>query len=800
MKTKFIILIGIFLIFQNSLLKAQEIFFDSKNIQIQDEGNMILSKKGIAKIPSENILIEGDKSIYDKKNSELVVIGNVKFFDNLNNVYIESEKAVYNEIENTLFSSGSTFVKVENEYELYSGDLLYNRNSMKITTISESSVFDNQDNIFIFENGFLFDTVEEIISSKKTNIIDNNKNSYLFELAKINLKTNEIAGKEVIINFTSSFFGDPNNDPQLKGKSTISNNNETIISKAVFSTCNITDKKCRGWELQSNEFKHNKIKKLFEYKNSWLKVFNQRILFIPYFSHPDPSVKRKSGFLTPFYKSSGNLGYSLNTPYFYAISNSKDLTFKPRIYFDNDYIFQAEYREAFKNSNLIADFSYNKNENTNAHLFAELDGVLDNKTNYELQIQKVLNGNYLKIHDIGEISPIVDNDNTLSSFLKLNKQIDDDTIFDVGVTLFEDTSLVGNNKYQYIFPDFNFSKNIKIDDSYNGAFQFSSSGFQKVFETNKYEALINNDFNFNSHDFVLEPGIVTNYDLLLKNYNTYSENSADYSKKNDHEIFGTVIVQSEFPLKKKLDNSTNFLKPIIQFRTSPTNGKDISSDDVRLDFDSLFSPNRIGRSDNVEKGSSMTVGLEFEKQDLSKEKIIGFNLGNILRDKKNEDLPESSKLDLKRSDIVGDFYYKFNDILKLNYNFSYDRDLDYSNYDEIGVKFGIKSFGADFDYINENRDFGDSEVVKIRTRYNFATDQVINFNTTKDLKDDFTQFYTFAYTYESDCLSANFEYNKKFFRDGSLEPDQSLFFIIKFKPFAEFRGSGDTFINKYLNE
>ena len=146
MKTKFIILIGIFLIFQNSLLKAQEIFFDSKNIQIQDEGNMILSKKGIAKIPSENILIEGDKSIYDKKNSELVVIGNVKFFDNLNNVYIESEKAVYNEIENTLFSSGSTFVKVENEYELYSGDLLYNRNSMKITTISESSVFDNQDN------------------------------------------------------------------------------------------------------------------------------------------------------------------------------------------------------------------------------------------------------------------------------------------------------------------------------------------------------------------------------------------------------------------------------------------------------------------------------------------------------------------------------------------------------------------------------------------------------------------------------------------------------------------------------
>ena len=801
MKTKYIFILGLFLlVFQNSMIKADEIFFESKNIKIENDGNLILSKNGIAKIPSQNILIEGDQSAYDKKISELIIIGNVKFFDDLNNVYIESEKAIYNKLDNTLFSSGTTFVKIENEYEIYSQDLLYNRDTMKISTVSDSSVFDNKDNIFIFEEGFLFDTVKEVISSKKTNVIDNNKNSYLFELAKVNLKTKEIAGKEVTINFINSFFGDPNNDPKLKGKSTISNDQETVISKAVFSTCNVTNKKCRGWELQSNQFKHNKVEKLFEYKNSWLKVFNQRVLFFPYFSHPDPSVKRKSGFLTPFYKSSGNLGYSLNTPYFYAISNSKDLTFKPRIYFDDDYILQAEYREAFEKSNFIADFSYNKNENTNSHLFAELDGSIDDETSYEIQFQKVMNGNYLKIHDIGEVSPIVDNDNSLSSFIKFNKNLEDNTNLDIGFTLFEDTSIVGNNKYQYVLPDFNFSKYIEIDESYNGNFQFLSNGFQKVFDTNKYEALINNDFNFNSYDYISSTGIVTNYNLLLKNYNTYSENSANYNNKSDHEIFGTMILKSELPLKKNLANGANFFKPIIQFRSSPTNGKDISSSSNRLEYDSIFSHNRIGRSDMVEKGNSMTVGLEFEKQNTGKEKIFGLNVGNILRDKKNDDLPEKSKLDLKRSDIVGNAFYKFNDILKLNYNFSYDRDMDYSNYDAVGLNFGIKKFGADFDFINENKDFGDNEVIKIRTRYNVAKDHVINFNTTKDLKDDFTQFYMLAYTYESDCLSANFEYNKKFFRDGSLLPDQSLFFVIRFKPFAEFRGSGNTFINKYLNE
>ena len=36
------------------------------------------------------------------------------------------------------------------------------------------------------------------------------------------------------------------------------------------------------------------------------------LLFSPYFSHPDPTVKRKSGFLTPTYATSASLGTSFN--------------------------------------------------------------------------------------------------------------------------------------------------------------------------------------------------------------------------------------------------------------------------------------------------------------------------------------------------------------------------------------------------------------------------------------------------------------------------------------------------------
>ena len=54
---------------------ADEILFESDNIKIQNEGNIIYAYKAIAKIPNQKIEIEGDKSIYDKKNSKLTIWG-----------------------------------------------------------------------------------------------------------------------------------------------------------------------------------------------------------------------------------------------------------------------------------------------------------------------------------------------------------------------------------------------------------------------------------------------------------------------------------------------------------------------------------------------------------------------------------------------------------------------------------------------------------------------------------------------------------------------------------------------------
>ena len=788
-------------------IKADVILFDSKSIEIENEGNIINSGKGIAKIPDQKLIIKSDRSVYNKLISQLLVKDNVQFVDDLNQIIINSKEAIYDEIDNTILSKGETFIKIEDKYEIFSGDVLYDRNSMRIISKLDTQIYDDLNNLYNFKDGFLFDKLEEVITSKTTNIIDNDNNSYLFDNVKINLKTKELIGKEVRVDFINNFFGDENNDPMLKGKSAISDNKETIIQKAVFSTCNTDNKSCRGWEIQTDEFKHNKIDKLFEYKNSWLKVFNQRIFFLPYFNHPDPSVKRKSGFLTPVYSSSDNLGRSINIPYFHVLDKNKDMTFNPRIYSENDnFILQSEYRQAFENSNLIADLSFNYNDkNTSTHSVVELNGNFDQNTSYALEFQNVSgNDNYLKIHDFKNIQDTNElmkkiNSSSLTSYFKIDKDIDKETNLTSTIRMYEDLTVTNtNDKYQYVFPDFSFNKEIDLENNYNGTLFYNTSGYQKLYSTNIYEAQLNNDFNFRSFDHI-NFGIVSNYNFLLKNYNTYADNSSVFDDNNDHHLFGTVLFNSELPLKKLSEDNTNFLRPKIQIKFSPTNGKNISSTGTRLSYDSLFSINRIGRSDMVEEGKSLTLGIEYEKLNLANEKLIGFNIGNILKDKKNSSMPSKSKLDQTRSDIVGNFVYNPNSLVKLEYDFSYDRDLDFSNYDAISAEFGENKFITSFDYITENHELGNSETIKNNTLINFTDEHSLQFETSKDLKSDFTEAINFNYGYNTDCLSISLNYNKKFFRDGNLVPDESLNFLIKFIPFAELRGSANTIFENKRN-
>ena len=315
-----------------------------------------------------NFEIKGNNSLIDQNNKTLEIDQNVILIDHLNEFEIYSEKIVYNKNNETVESLSKTEINYKDEFLIKSNDISYNKNKNVLYTKKKTLITDNFQNSFQL-SGLFFDIIEnKIFKAKKIELSDKENNSLFVENGFVNIKTNELVGSDFNLELNKNIFGNSENDPRLIGRYIITDKSNTIMKKSKFTTCKNIPGKCPSWQLSADEVIHKKEKRI-EYKNAWLEIYDVPVAYFPYFFHPDPTVERQSGFLFPQFINSSNLGFSTQLPYYKTIDHDKDLTISPRIYTNNNLFLQTEYRQIFKNSSLISDFSYNKKNKSNSHFF-----------------------------------------------------------------------------------------------------------------------------------------------------------------------------------------------------------------------------------------------------------------------------------------------------------------------------------------------------------------------------------------------------------------------------------------------
>ena len=761
---------------------GEDFKFEAAEIKILDKGNIVQSSGGVKIISNDNLEIIADKSIYDKDKSILKLEGNISVNDTQNNVKIFTNKINYFKKKEIIIAEKKVRSEIKGKYTIDSAELIFDRNLLEISSSNKTILKDNFENIFSSDN-FLFRIKENILNAKNLNLKDGENNDLFLEDAIVDLKKNEIIGKNINIDFDNSLFSNNENDPRLKGNSIISNQNETAVYKGVFTTCKKNKKNCPPWKIYADKVTHKKNEKLIEYKNAWLAIYNKPILYIPYFFHPDPTVKRQSGFLIPTIINSSNYGSSVQIPYYNVISENKDLTISPRIFFDNSAIIQTEYRQANKSSNGIIDLSINKDSsNTRTHLFSNYSGKFNNNSNIEINFQRVTGDNYLKIHDIK--SPLIKNKTTLNNFIRID-DYNDDYQYEVSFETFEDLSKNKSDRFEYIYPNYRFSKDIKNSYFSNGNLNFESQGYQKQYDTNIYDGVLINNINFNSSPSYSKKGVKNNYQILFRNVNSKASNSGNYNEEASSKLLTSLQFNTKFPLYKKTSKSENYLTPLASIRLSPNNTKNIRDLDRPVNYNSIFSLDRFGQNDLVEGGGSLTLGLEYSNRNKNNREIINISLANVLRPGKNEDLPINNSLGEKRSDIIGKLNFIPSDYFNLDYEFSLDNNLKDSNLNLIRTNFSVNNLITSFEFLEEDNLMGTKSYVSNQTTLNLDNNNSISFKTNKDLDKNITEYYNLIYEYKNDCLIAGIEYNKSNYSDGDLKPEENLFFKIKIIPFGE---------------
>ena len=259
----------------------------------------------------------------------------------------------------------------------------------------------------------------------------------------------------------------------------------------------------------------------------------------------------------------------------------------------------------------------------------------------------------------------------------------------------------------------------------------------------------------------------------------------NYKENLDTKIATLIEFNSSYPMEKKTNDYSNILKPIISARYSPNNSKNARNEDKRIDVSNVFALNRLGSSDSVEGGGSLSFGTEFYNTDSSKREVLNLKVANVFKLEDDQNLPVNSSLGNKTSDIMGELNYNPNDFFSLNYKFTQDQNLKDTNYQMLKNEFKINNFVTTFEYLNENNGINKDSYLSNKTSYNFNEASSFIFETRENKKTNATEFYNLMYQYRNDCLIAAIQYNRDYYTDRDLKANESIYLNLTIIPFGE---------------
>jgi len=128
-----------------------------------------------------------------------------------------------------------------------------------------------------------------------------------------------------------------------------SSGNYTVFENGVYTACapcKDNPKKPPLWQVKGARIIHDQQEKMLYFEDARIEFFGTPLAYMPYFATPDPTVKRKTGFLIPgFASGTGQTGYGAEIPFYWAIAPDYDLTVAPRVMTRQGVLLQGEFRQ-----------------------------------------------------------------------------------------------------------------------------------------------------------------------------------------------------------------------------------------------------------------------------------------------------------------------------------------------------------------------------------------------------------------------------------------------------------------------
>lgn len=578
-----------------------------------------------------------------------------------------------------------------------------------------------------------------------------------------------------------------------------SGNFRTEMRKVVYSPCKLCKKdptRAPIWQIKAIKVVHDEVSKEIEYSDAWLEFYGIPVLYTPYLSHPDPSVKRRTGFLTPSYGSDSVLGVVVRTPFYINIAPNIDVTLTPIITTNEGGVFAAEYRHLFSHARLQTKGSITQGTEENdirGHFF--LDGGVDLSEIWraKLQVAVTTDDTYLRRYSFDSRDTLV-NHGQVEGFWERSYMAFNGYAFQ-GLRAEDD-----QDRIPFVAPLFDF--NYVSDPGILGSVWKFDSNLMVLTRTEGTD----------TRRASVRGGWETPYISPLGDvYRFYASAAADGywvveqqdSSEPDGEftgltgrLFPYAGVDWRFPFVRQGEESSQTIEPMAGVIFAPNTGsqKRIPNEDsldLELDDTNVFEANRYNGIDRVEGGNRVYYGLRAAHYGEGATRMSLF-LGQSYRFRDDPSIPKDTGIENNLSDVVGRAELVPFDWFSVLYRFRLDRDFGVRRH-EVESKLGTKRFNINTEYVFIERpeslpEFDSREEITVSALARLTEQWSVAGGFRRDLSRDGGQLLEKAQiTYKDDCLTFSVEFVRKFFSDRDLEPSDSVFFRVNLRTLGGFQ-------------
>ncbi|PCI44919.1 MAG: hypothetical protein COB49_10620 [Alphaproteobacteria bacterium] len=578
----------------------------------------------------------------------------------------------------------------------------------------------------------------------------------------------------------------------------------TTFKKAAYSpckTCNKDGMRKPLWQIRADVITHDEKDKVTRYKNVILEVAGIPIFYTPYFSHPDPSVHSASGFLTPEFSTSSELGINVTIPYYFSLAPDKDITLEPLITSKEGVVMAGTYRQHTGNGQFFikgsATNAIDRDVNQIDTGGREVRGHIFSGGKFDLDSLKLISGKWQWDYDLRWVSDDTylrryyqDRSDVLASHAKI-ENFTGRSYFTAGVYAFQgldeedDSATTG-----HALPALNLNI-ISTPGKWGNQFTIDASAV----------AIARTD-GLNSQRMSFEGAWKLPLKTSLGDFYTFTASlrgdvfHVSSAEKQDQPIHGgengtisrilpKFAIDWKLPFIKNGASTQQIIEPLVSLIVAPNNKNSdsiVNEDSRNFEFDenNLFSHDRYNGYDKWESGTRVTYGLRYTLY-AGQTTVIG-TIGQSFRFQSAETFPVGSGFEGKSSDIVGRLDVTFGDYIDYIHRFRLDKNSLSLRRNEMILSGGTKKVRISFRLLDLNRDSTDLTNTALENSKELGTgfQYLVNDRWTlhgswiHDLLNNDTISYDAGIKFKNECLEFGLGFERRLTSDRDITPSSTI--------------------------